>query len=97
MSAAPASVSPDLFRHLFRCRNCGHAWRLDSDLHLISSQRWYELNNRPQDCPSCGEPVRGKLVVGKFNPAKVCNSKCMGATSGACECSCAGRNHGAAL
>lgn len=45
-------------------------------------------------CPEHGSRVdfrRGRFT---FNPDKVCNSKCMGATGPACDCSCRGANHG---
>lgn len=47
---------------------------------------------RCPDC-SCNLPKGGR-VEGKYNPAHVCNAKCMGATSGTCECECGGANHG---
>jgi hypothetical protein len=48
-------------------------------------------------CPRCTEhghwiwlvPVRGT-----HNARKTCNAKCLGATGPACDCSCAGENHG---
>lgn len=45
-------------------------------------------------CQACPGWVRLWKVCGKYNPAKVCNARCMGATTGACECSCGGKNHG---
>lgn len=42
----------------------------------------------------CDGWVRLWKVLGKYNPEKVCNARCMGATTGACECSCGGKNHG---
>jgi hypothetical protein len=46
-------------------------------------------------CRSCGEQIKkgSKRVVGKKSDQE-CNEKCMGATSGACECKCEGKNHG---
>lgn len=43
----------------------------------------------------CGRAVRLHPVVGKHNPAKVCDGRCMGAVGPSCECSCGGANHGA--
>lgn len=45
-------------------------------------------------CRGCGQtnPVKG--VKGKVT-AHECGSRCMASTSGVCECSCGGRNHGA--
>lgn len=46
------------------------------------------------DC-ACGKRVRLVMLSGKMNPQKTCNGRCLAATSGACECSCGGANHGA--
>lgn len=49
------------------------------------------------DCPACGRALNvqfGTPIYGSFSEVSVCNSRCMGATSGACECSCSGANHG---
>lgn len=47
-------------------------------------------------CPECRLNLpKSARVVGKVNPAHVCNARCMGAKSGACECECGGANHGA--
>jgi hypothetical protein len=35
-----------------------------------------------------------KALYGRTVKEKACSSKCMGATSGACDCSCGGENHG---
>lgn len=35
-------------------------------------------------------------VRGRYNLKKVCNARCESATGHSCECSCGGRNHGAA-
>jgi hypothetical protein len=82
-------------RHLFKCP-CKNIWKIESTMNTISAKAWYDLNNTNQTCPACGRfAVRGKLVVGTFNATKVCNARCMGATSPACECNCDGENHGA--
>jgi len=46
-------------------------------------------------CPTCGAAVHLHPVAGKFNPSKICSSKCVNATGFVCECSCGGANHGA--
>lgn len=43
----------------------------------------------------CGRLVSLLPVLGKYVAGKVCNAKCMAATGPSCECSCAGKNHGA--
>lgn len=60
------------------------------------------------ECPTC-YPVPGagplrdmsksrwtllRPVLGKLNPEKVCDGRCMGATGPNCECQCGGANHG---
>lgn len=47
------------------------------------------------DCRGCGLPRYASLVQGKYNPDKKCNARCLSATGTSCECSCAGKNHGA--
>jgi len=47
-------------------------------------------------CRVCGAARRAVAVVGKVSPRHVCNAKCLSSTSGKCECSCGGKNHGAA-
>jgi hypothetical protein len=90
-SAAVATIA----RHIFKCP-CKNVWTVESNPQTVSAKLWYELNNNRQVCPACSRyMVRGTLVRGTFNAEKVCNAKCMGATSGVCECNCAGSNHGA--
>ena len=45
----------------------------------------------------CGMKRLAKSVIGKYNSKKKCNQKCQAATGHNCECSCAGKNHGAAF
>ena len=40
--------------------------------------------------------LRLRIVLGKYNPERECNSLCMAARGHNCECSCGGQNHGAA-
>ena len=42
----------------------------------------------------CGRSVEFKMVRGVVTAHK-CNAKCLASTSGVCECSCGGKNHGA--
>lgn len=43
----------------------------------------------------CGKAVRLHPVIGKHNPTKVCDGRCMSAVGPSCECQCGGENHGA--
>lgn len=47
-------------------------------------------------CRKCLKAVYAKPVRGKFSTKHVCNAKCLASTGTVCECSCAGKNHGAA-
>lgn len=47
-------------------------------------------------CRGCGKAARAVAVIGKFSAKHVCNAKCLASHSGKCECSCGGKNHGAA-
>lgn len=46
-------------------------------------------------CPGCGMARSAVAVRGKFSAKHECNAKCMGSRGTTCECSCAGKNHGA--
>ena len=63
----------------------------------------YEIGNRDQAaamrragfvCPEHDAPVYFRPARFSYNPEKVCNSKFIGATGPACDCSCSGTNHG---
>lgn len=45
-------------------------------------------------CPTCKRQRKGAEVIGRVSEHK-CDARCMGSTSGKCECSCGGKNHGA--
>lgn len=47
------------------------------------------------DCRKCGQPRIAKAVRGVYSAKHQCSAKCMASTGFQCECSCAGRNHGA--
>lgn len=47
-------------------------------------------------CRGCGIERAAKMVAGKFSAKHVCAAKCMASTGFSCECSCGGKNHGAA-
>lgn len=47
-------------------------------------------------CPACGSTsVRVAIVKGSLDESKRCDGRCLSARHASCECSCAGRNHGA--
>ena len=43
----------------------------------------------------CGKVASSNLVKGT-RTEHVCDARCMGSTSGKCECACGGKNHGSA-
>jgi hypothetical protein len=47
-------------------------------------------------CRTCGRNLYARLVRGKFSAKHECSAKCLASTGTVCECSCAGKNHGAA-
>lgn len=46
-------------------------------------------------CRGCAALVAGRRVQGTFDPKIQCNAKCHAAKGFDCQCSCAGKNHGA--
>lgn len=59
--------------------------------------RWTNDTSRAVvPCRDCGKLRIAKPVVGKTNPDKACNDRCMSATRHVCDCACGGLNHGAA-
>jgi hypothetical protein len=48
------------------------------------------------ECRGCGIERAAKMVKGVFSAKHVCAAKCMSSTGFSCECSCGGKNHGAA-
>lgn len=47
-------------------------------------------------CPACGSTtIRVAIVKGTLDESKRCDGRCLTARHASCECSCAGRNHGA--
>ena len=45
-------------------------------------------------CPKCGGAEKVCDVLKTRVTKRECNDKCMASTSGRCECSCGGKNHG---
>lgn len=55
------------------------------------------IGNWAIPCRSCGMARLAAPVRGTYSAKHVCNAKCLGSTSGKCECSCGGKNHGASF
>lgn len=71
----------------------------DTALYIAS----YKLGGAPLDvdgepvidCPKCGVARRAQKVQGTYSEKKTCNARCLASMGPTCECSCAGKNHGA--
>lgn len=85
-----------LFGRLARGRNV--AGRL-TDLVVTKDGRGflYENGRVTVPCRGCGRARYATKLAGKFRADKICNAKCEGACGPTCECSCGGKNHGAAV
>jgi len=57
----------------------------------------YVLNDFALDCRKCGRAIHANEIRGRYNPNKKCTARCLAATGHDCECSCAGKNHGASF
>lgn len=93
-------------RYIAKCKACGC---VTSGLSAGQHCRMTKENPRREgavythgngslilDCRKCGQPKYAKSVRGSFSADHVCSAKCMASTGTSCECSCSGRNHGAA-
>ena len=62
---------------------------------MPASPFYYVNGSLVLDCRTCRKPKYAHAVRGKFSAKHVCNAKCLSSTGTVCECSCAGKNHGA--
>ncbi len=69
-------------RHLGRCKSCKRTHRVDGGGWVPSAR-----------C-SCGASVRLQEVLAYEVPEVRCGGSCRNAVGPACDCSCAGANHG---
>lgn len=95
------------FRFNQKCKICGH--KFSAFVTAVAGPKGYVYETAEGEVfnpdPSgstdlvykcaCGNLRRAKMVLGKYNPTKQCNDKCLSATGHHCECSCGGKNHGA--
>jgi hypothetical protein len=54
------------------------------------------IGNHAIRCRKCGNGRTAKPVKGTFNAAHVCSARCTASKGFVCDCSCGGKNHGAA-
>jgi hypothetical protein len=92
-------------RWIAKCRACNcvtsglsageDCHRRKNDPQRCGSVYTHERGSLVMDCRKCGAPKFAKQVRGVYSAKHVCSAKCMSSTGTVCECSCAGRNHGA--
>ena len=93
-------------RYIAKCRTCNtHTSTLASNVNRANAEMgalFYDEKGESgvfgalvMACRSCGRARRAAPVVGKVSTKHQCNAKCLASTSGKCECSCGGKNHGA--
>lgn len=74
---------------VFRCKVCKAHRRFDEGTTAPI------LNGVPL-AACCGVLMTARAIKGVQNDAVACSAICVGAKGHSCECSCGGRNHGAA-
>ena len=94
-------------RYIAKCRRCGnHVSTLATNVNTGGEDLGAMFRDRKGECGvygdfaircPCGGVGRAKAVQGKYSAKHVCNAKCLSGTSGKCECSCGGKNHGASF
>jgi hypothetical protein len=93
-------------RYIAKCKACNcvtstlasNVNRADADMGALFVDDKGEsgaYGNLAMRCRACGAARKAVAVLGKFSAKHVCNAKCLASTSGKCECSCGGKNHGA--
>ncbi len=95
-----------------KCKACGvFTSELVTPEHFEAASRhagWPATNPKPAGfhittagdhvlpCRSCGKNLYAKPVRGTYSAVHECSAKCMSSHGFQCECSCGGKNHGAA-
>jgi hypothetical protein len=92
-------------RYIGKCSKCGiptsgltegqNARRSKVDGQRTGDIYTSHMGNIVLDCRGCGCPIPARMVRGKFSAVHKCNARCLSSTGTVCECSCAGKNHGA--
>ena len=67
----------------------------DAQVETTNGEILWESDYRLTRMCACGARVFLYVVRGKYRAAKKCTARCTAATGHDCECSCAGKNHGA--
>ncbi len=93
-------------RYIAKCRACGcHTSGLTSGQHMRRAKAdplrtgavYTHVNGSfVLDCRKCTQPRYATAVRGKYSAKHVCSAKCTSSHGTICECSCRGKNHGAA-
>lgn len=103
-------VTKNTVRRNGRCRTCKRARTQVVTVETertYRSDKFGEVGRRtavtlengtraPAGFECCGRSWDFKAVRGRLNPEKQCSAKCQASVGHTCECSCGGKNHGAA-
>lgn len=95
-------------RYIANCKACkvytstlaSNVGRADAEMGALFSDEKGEsgvIGNLAIRCRCCGKARKANAVAGKLSLKHECNAKCLSSHSGICECSCGGKNHGAAF
>lgn len=89
-------------RWIAKCRNCKVvtstlASRVNFADRELGALFLSPAGNWCIKCRCCGKNCKATPVQGKISEKHVCNDRCMSSTGTLCECSCGGKNHGAAF
>ena len=98
-------------RIIYHCirKACKAAKTVDHKVHIVETRtagayypqvhKYYDgMHSYPiaPACPKCGGRMLGKPIKGTLSANHKCDSRCTNARGSDCECSCGGKNHGAA-
>ena len=100
-------AKPNATRWICSCKRCkvststlaSNVGRADADMGALFVDNAGESGSFGAlaiRCRKCGRAVAAKSVRGVFVAEKKCNAKCESSVGHSCECSCGGKNHGAA-
>lgn len=102
-----AAAKPLTSRYIAKCKACGcatsgvtggqHMRRMKNDPARSGDVYTHEPSGSiVLDCRLCGKPRCANPVRGTYSARHTCSARCLSSTGTVCECSCAGKNHGAA-
>lgn len=84
------------------CKGCGfrtsvlHSGQVDIK-PLDGVVYSHSMGSLVVNCRGCHKPMYVNAVRSKFSAKRVCSDRCESSHGTICECSCGGKNHGAAF